>query len=111
MTESEPLDCRSEEGEAVALVDALIVIMRQVAKCDFALPQVREALKDLYDDPATARVLGPMYDKIHRGEIAAGRNRMPGNRQSDRLWTGGPFRFRDEPDVADHSISTIRRPR
>ncbi len=38
-------DCRSEEGITVGLVDALISILRVLAKRDLTTPAVREALK------------------------------------------------------------------
>lgn len=53
------LDCRSEEGITVGLVDALITTARVLATRDLSLPAVREALADLRDDESVAAVLGP----------------------------------------------------
>lgn len=45
-----PMDCRSEAGVTIGLIDAIISIARIVAKRDFKDPEVQEALMDLYDD-------------------------------------------------------------
>lgn len=78
-------------------------------RVDFALPAVREALKDLYSDKATQRVMGPLLDHARRDEHAQGRNRMPGNRKpgNNRYWTGGKLRFREHPDKPDLGIETF----
>jgi DNA-binding CsgD family transcriptional regulator len=52
----EPLDCRSEIGITVGVVDALITMCRLLALRDFSAPEVREALKDLRSDEDVRRV-------------------------------------------------------
>ena len=107
---ADTLDCRSVEGEAVMTVDALIVLMRQVSRLDLTLPQVREALKDLYDDKATDTVMAAKYDHIRRGEIAAGRNRHTRSR-GEQMWCAGPFRFRQDaatPDLAIYTLAALK---
>jgi hypothetical protein len=46
----QPIDCRSEAGVTIGLIDAIISIARIVAKRDLKNPAVEEALRDLYDD-------------------------------------------------------------
>lgn len=43
-------DCRSEAGVTIGLIDAIISIARIVAKRDLQIPEVEEALMDLYED-------------------------------------------------------------
>lgn len=45
------LDCRSEIGITVGLVDALIAILRVIVSRDLTAPAVIEALRDLAQDP------------------------------------------------------------
>ncbi len=56
MTEAHT-DCRSEEGITVGLVDAIISILRILAKRDLTTPAVREALMDLGDDEDFEKIL------------------------------------------------------
>ena len=44
------LDCRSDEGVTVGLIDAIITLGKVLADRDFTPPAVVEALKDLADD-------------------------------------------------------------
>lgn len=44
------IDCRSDEGVTVGLVDSLIAISRVLSRRDLTPGPVREALKDLSDD-------------------------------------------------------------
>jgi DNA-binding CsgD family transcriptional regulator len=53
----EPLDCRSETGITVGLVDSLITMCRVLALRDLSAPEVREALKDLKQDEDLRKVL------------------------------------------------------
>lgn len=52
------VDCRSEEGITVGLVDAMISIARVLARRDYGPESVQEALKDLREDEDVAHVLG-----------------------------------------------------
>lgn len=52
------VDCRSEEGITVGLVDAIISIARVLSKRDYQPECVREALEDLRSDGDLAYVLG-----------------------------------------------------
>jgi hypothetical protein len=47
---SETIDCRSEAGVTIGLIDAIISIARIVAKRDLKNPGVEEALLDFLDD-------------------------------------------------------------
>jgi len=47
---TQPIDCRSEVGVTVGLVDGVIAICRVLASRDLSAPEVREALKDLRAD-------------------------------------------------------------
>ena len=87
-------------------IDALILLMRQASRLDLSLPQVREALKDLYEDAATDAVMASKYDHLRRGEIASGRNRLTRSR-GDQMWCAGPFRFRETPGQPDLKIWTL----
>jgi len=54
--------------------------------------------------------MGPIYDKIRRGEHAAGRNRLNSRYnimfgRNGRYWNSGGFRFRKNPDEPDLVIS------
>ena len=46
----DPLDCRSEEGVTVGLIDALITIAHALSGRNLESQHVKEALKDLYSD-------------------------------------------------------------
>jgi hypothetical protein len=48
---SEMQSCRSDEGKIVGLVDACIGIHRFLAESDLSLPDVQEALADMFMDP------------------------------------------------------------
>jgi len=50
-------DCRSETGVTVGLLDAIITILRIVAKRDLSPPEVEEALRDLAHDEDLAFLL------------------------------------------------------
>jgi len=52
------IDCRSDEGETIGLVDAAIHVLRQVARRDLTHPAVLEALADLRSDPEVRAVVG-----------------------------------------------------
>lgn len=47
---SEPIDCRSEDGITIGLIDAMITIARIAAKRDLKPKAVQEALLDFYND-------------------------------------------------------------
>lgn len=85
------------------VMNALIQAMRAAAKLDLSDSEVQQDLKSLFDDPATAFVMGSLHDRIRRSEIAAGRNRLARAIGCD-LWDGGPFRFRKNPKVPDLAI-------
>jgi hypothetical protein len=53
----EPIDCRSEEGITEGLVDALIVVLRVLAKRDLSPENVQGALADLAEDEDLRTVL------------------------------------------------------
>lgn len=44
------INCRSNEGQTIGLIDALIHIAREVSKKDLSHPKVQEALQDLRSD-------------------------------------------------------------
>lgn len=46
----QPIDCRSEAGVTIGLIDAIISIARIVAKRDLKNPAVEEALLDFLQD-------------------------------------------------------------
>ena len=48
---AEMQSCRSDEGKIVGLVDACIGIHRYLAESDLTLPDVQEALADMFMDP------------------------------------------------------------
>jgi hypothetical protein len=52
------IDCRSEVGVTVGLVDALISIARVLAKRDLTSPDTLEAIKDLRSDEDIAYLIG-----------------------------------------------------
>jgi hypothetical protein len=54
---SETIDCRSEAGVTMGLIDAMISIARIAAKRDLKNPAVQEALKDLAEDEDIKQVL------------------------------------------------------
>lgn len=54
---SDPLDCRSDAGETVGLIDAIIHVARVAAARDLSHPEVREALADLRSEPALRQLL------------------------------------------------------
>lgn len=59
MTDSHT-DCRTPEGEAVGLVDALLAVARTLVRHhDLTTPAVAEALADLRADEDLARLLAP----------------------------------------------------
>lgn len=49
---TEPLDCHSEPGQIMGLVDGLNHFIREVVKGDFSHPEVQKSLADLNDEPA-----------------------------------------------------------
>lgn len=51
------IDCRSEEGITVGLIDSLISIARILSKRDLMTSNAQEALKDLASDEDIAAVL------------------------------------------------------
>lgn len=53
----EPIDCRSELGVTIGLIDGLISICRVLARRDLTDPEVTEALADLRQDEDLAAVL------------------------------------------------------
>lgn len=57
---SESIDCRSEEGITVGLVDAIISILRVLAVRDMSLESVQEALLDLCSDSDLSTVLSAL---------------------------------------------------
>ncbi len=46
----QPIDCRSDAGVTIGLIDAIISIARIVAKRDLKNPGVEDALLDFLDD-------------------------------------------------------------
>ena len=54
---NEHIECRSEEGITIGLIDSLIYICRVLVKRDMTLPKVIEALKDIQDDDDCAKIL------------------------------------------------------
>lgn len=54
------VDCRSEEGVTIGLIDAMISIARVLAKRNLALgsENVHEAIKDLRSDEDIAYLVG-----------------------------------------------------
>lgn len=54
---TEPIDCRSEEGITVGLVDAIISIARILAKRDISPEAVKEALMDLAMDEDISKIM------------------------------------------------------
>ena len=58
------IDCRSEEGITVGLLDAMISIARVLAKRDLSDPATVEALKDLRADEDIARLLRASSDRM-----------------------------------------------
>lgn len=54
---SEPIDCRSEEGITIGLIDGIISIARVLAKRDIHDPEVKEALMDLCLDEDLSKIL------------------------------------------------------
>lgn len=54
---SEPIDCRSEAGVTMGLIDAIISIARVAAKRDLKLPAVQEALKDFAQDEDINKII------------------------------------------------------
>lgn len=59
-----PLECRSKKGHTVGLVDALIYIIRTLAKRNLGSKVVREALEDLTQDPAFATILAAIGKRV-----------------------------------------------
>jgi hypothetical protein len=53
----EPIDCRSDEGVTVGLIDAIISIARILVHRDVSPRVVKEALADLADDEDVAAVM------------------------------------------------------
>jgi hypothetical protein len=51
------IDCRSEEGQTIGLIDALIHIAREVSKKDLSHPKIQEALQDLRSDDDVLNIL------------------------------------------------------
>ncbi|WP_284464875.1 hypothetical protein [Chryseobacterium sp.] len=52
------IDCRTEEGITIGLIDALISISRVLVKRDLnATKQIKEALKDLINDEDLSAIL------------------------------------------------------
>lgn len=54
---NEVVDCRSEAGITVGLIDALISVARVLAPRDFKNPEVQEALNDLAQDEDIQAIL------------------------------------------------------
>lgn len=54
---TEPVDCRSEDGITAGLVDALISVARVLAARDLTTPAAVEALADLGTDEDMACVM------------------------------------------------------
>jgi len=54
---SEPIDCRSEEGITIGLIDGIISIARVLAKRDIHDPAVKEALMDLCMDEDLSKIM------------------------------------------------------
>lgn len=50
MTNDEVIDCRSEEGVTIGLIDAIITQARILRRRQFDAYHIREALKDLRSD-------------------------------------------------------------
>jgi hypothetical protein len=53
----EYIDCRSEVGVTVGLIDSLIFVARVLAKRDLNDPAIQEALMDLRADEDIAKLL------------------------------------------------------
>lgn len=49
--------CRSETGITVGLIDSMIAISRVLANRDMSSQEVKEALKDLKDDPDINKIM------------------------------------------------------
>lgn len=61
MIEEVIIDCRSEEGVTIGLIDALISIARVLSKRDLdASDQIREALLDLRNDEDIKRIIAEL---------------------------------------------------
>ncbi len=58
---NEVVDCRSDEGVTVGLIDAMISIARVLAHRDFTPPAVVEALKDLSEDEDVKTIISRFY--------------------------------------------------
>ncbi len=54
---AEPIDCRSEVGVTIGLIDSLIYVCRVLAVRPLDHPEVQEALLDLQGDEDLARLL------------------------------------------------------
>ena len=54
---AEPVDCRSQEGVTVGLIDGIIAVARFLRGRDLSHPAVREALADLAEDEDVAGLL------------------------------------------------------
>lgn len=50
--EVDTIDCQSEEGQTIGLIDSLIHISREIAKKDLTHLEIKEAFKDLASDSA-----------------------------------------------------------
>lgn len=46
------IECRSDEGVTIGLIDSLNTISQIIATRDLTSEHVREALEDLYSDPS-----------------------------------------------------------
>ncbi len=52
-------DCRSDARTTVGLIDSLLTVSRVLKTHDFSAPEVKEALKDLQEDPDLKYLLLP----------------------------------------------------
>jgi hypothetical protein len=54
----EPIDCRSEVGITIGLIDGIISAARILARRDLTDPNIVEALKDIRADEDVHRIVG-----------------------------------------------------
>ncbi len=57
-----PLDCRSDEGVTVSLIDGVIATARVLRGRDLNHPAITEALADIREDEDVAWLTGPIND-------------------------------------------------
>jgi len=53
---NEQVDCKSEEGITIGLIDSLIYICKVLSKRDMTHPQIKEALEDIQNDKDCAKI-------------------------------------------------------